>query len=64
MYINVQGTKNMRLGEIVSMRVTVFNLCSEEMDVLVSVKSSKNYDFVDINADATANSTSGDLQVT
>ena len=51
MYINVAAAKKMRLGEILSLRVTIFNLWSQQMDVLISVKGSSDYNFIQINRD-------------
>lgn len=54
MYIHVAGPKSMRLGEVVSLRVTIFNRWTEEMDILISVKGSPDYNFMEIDRLASA----------
>lgn len=48
MYINVAADKRLRLGEIVALRVTIFNNWSDEMDILITIPASEKYKFVQV----------------
>ncbi|XP_067928326.1 CD109 antigen-like [Watersipora subatra] len=49
MYITVEGTSHVRNGEHMTLRVAVFNFWIEDMDVLLTVHSSDDYQFVELD---------------
>lgn len=48
MYIHVAADKRLRLGEIMALRVTIFNNWSDEMDILITIPGSEKYKFVQV----------------
>lgn len=52
MYITVEGASYARTGEHVSLRVAIFNFWDEDMDVLLTVPASDDYQFVELDLDS------------
>ena len=52
MYITVEGASYAKTGEHMSLRVAVFNFWKEDMDVLLTIPASDDYQFVQVDLDA------------
>jgi len=49
MYIHIQAATKSRLGEIIAMRITIFNKWTEAMDILLTIAASDLYKFVEVD---------------
>ena len=49
MYITIQGPNYAKVGEHISLRISVFNFWDEAMDVLITLPGSDDYQFVELN---------------
>ena len=52
MYISVQGPPTANIGEHISLRVSLFNFWDEQLDILLTIPRSNDYQFVSLNRES------------